>query len=277
MSIPSDLDPTAIRARRAAVHFGAEAILRDAEIAVLDRVTSTMDALAARARAGAPEGSVVIADYQTAGRGRLDRAWIAPPGSSLMLSVLFRPDPRRLPPERNGEIPMAVALAALDALDPRLPPDRRPALKWPNDVVVGGAKLGGILAELVGGVGRDAGAAIVVGIGINVRQSAAELPPDAASLASLSGVITSSTRADLAADLLAAVDRHYAALLDGDRLVERWAARLETLGCEVVARQGAELICGRAIGVTEAGALRIGTADGAVVVIHAGDVTLAAR
>jgi BirA family biotin operon repressor/biotin-[acetyl-CoA-carboxylase] ligase len=270
MSIPAELAPTALRARLAAVHLCTE-------IVVLDRATSTMDLLAARARAGAPEGSVVIADYQTAGRGRLDRVWIAPPGSSLMLSVLFRPHPRRLPPERNGEIPMAMALGALDALNPRLPPDRPAALKWPNDLVVGGAKLGGILAEVVSGVGRDAGAGIVVGIGINVRQSAAELPPDAASLASLSGVITSGTRADLAVELLEAVDRHYAALLGGDRLIDRWAARLETLGRKVVARQGDTLIRGRAIGVTEDGALRISTADGAVVVIHAGDVTLAAR
>src|SRR5438876_4697526 len=110
------------------------------------------------ARAGAAEGLVVVADHQTAGRGRLGRTWVAPPGSSLLVSVLFRPGSL----EAGHLLTTAVALAACDACErvAGVAPD----LKWPNDLLVGNLKLGGILAEADG-------AAVVVGLGLNVNRA----------------------------------------------------------------------------------------------------------
>ncbi|MBV8960752.1 MAG: biotin--[acetyl-CoA-carboxylase] ligase, partial [Actinobacteria bacterium] len=113
------------------------------------------------ARDGAPEGTVAVADHQTAGRGRLGRTWVAPPGASLLMSILLRP---RLPPERLHLATAAVALSAAAALDGVA--GFRPGLKWPNDLVVDDRKLAGVLTEIDG-------PNVVPGIGINVNW-----PPD---------------------------------------------------------------------------------------------------
>jgi BirA family biotin operon repressor/biotin-[acetyl-CoA-carboxylase] ligase len=118
------------------------------------------------AREGAPEGVVVVADHQTAGRGRLGRAWLAPPGASHHLSVLLRPT---LPADRLHLATAVVALAAADALEEVA--GFRPEIKWPNDLLVDDRKLAGVLAEADWGTAT--GPAVVVGIGINVNW-----PPD---------------------------------------------------------------------------------------------------
>ena len=137
---------------------------------------STNTDLVRLARDGAPEGVVLVADHQTAGRGRLGRTWQAPPGSSLLASVLCRP---RLPMRRAHLVTVAAGLAALDAVEAVA--GSRPQLKWPNDVVVDGPggtrKLAGLLAESVGTGGSLA--AVVVGMGMNVRWPD-ELPDDIA-------------------------------------------------------------------------------------------------
>ena len=172
-----------------------------------------MDALAALAEAGAAEGTVLLADEQTAGRGRHGRTWHTPPGVALALSVLFRPE---LPPERLPQVPMAVALAALDVLGPRVPEPAALGLKWPNDVVVSStgasaiaagsdgppqAKIAGLLSEVAWEARPDGGSAtspggstatasrvsprVIVGLGLNVRQPADALPAGATSVAAL--------------------------------------------------------------------------------------------
>jgi BirA family biotin operon repressor/biotin-[acetyl-CoA-carboxylase] ligase len=162
-------------------------------------LASTMDVLADAASEGAPAGSVVIADHQTEGRGRLRRAWVAPPGTALMLSMLFRPEPSLLPPERMQELGMAVGMAAADALQKRLLPEARLRLKWPNDILVDGKKIAGLLAEAtwasglheLGNQGAQMQPAarpavscrVIVGIGINLRQQGSDLPEGATSLA----------------------------------------------------------------------------------------------
>ena len=133
------------------------------------QIDSTNRYLLDEARAGAPEGAVAVADYQSAGRGRLGRRWEAPPGSNLLVSVLLRP---RLAVEELHLCTVAVALAAAGACErgAGVVPD----LKWPNDLMVGGRKLGGILAEALPAGTGAAGAggstpAVVVGLGLNVR------------------------------------------------------------------------------------------------------------
>src|SRR4051812_2967881 len=126
------------------------------DIRWFDVVDSTNRYLLECAAQGAPEGIVAVADEQTAGRGRLGRTFVAPPGAALLVSVLLRP---QLPPERVHLLTLATALAAIDAL-----PGVDARVKWPNDVVIDDRKLAGILAE------ADSTGAIVIGMGLNVRR-----------------------------------------------------------------------------------------------------------
>lgn len=142
----------------------------------LAEVDSTNRVALDLARAGAPEGLVVVARHQSAGRGRHGRSWEAPPGSSLLASVLLRPGPA-LPPDRLHLAVAVVALAARDACSSVA--GFRPGLKWPNDLVVGDAKLAGVLAEI-------AVDAVVVGLGLNVSASAG-WPPGAVSVEAAAG------------------------------------------------------------------------------------------
>jgi len=146
------------------------------DIRVVASTTSTNADLLAAARAGQPEGTVLVAEEQTAGRGRLDRDWVAPARSGLTFSALLRPD--RVPPANRGWLPLLAGVAVAEALSV-LAADLPVRLKWPNDVLAGSAegKVGGILVEL-------AGDAAVVGIGVNVTLRTDELPaPTATSLA----------------------------------------------------------------------------------------------
>jgi BirA family biotin operon repressor/biotin-[acetyl-CoA-carboxylase] ligase len=129
-----------------------------------DEIESTNDEARRLAEAGAPHGTVVHADRQSAGRGRLSRRWVSPPGN-LFLSILLR---YGLPPLRYAELSFLAAIAVAETADALLPKQRRARLKWPNDVLVDGGKLSGILLE------RD-GDAVIVGIGLNVLTA-----PDAA-------------------------------------------------------------------------------------------------
>jgi BirA family biotin operon repressor/biotin-[acetyl-CoA-carboxylase] ligase len=113
-----------------------------------------------------PEGAVALADFQSSGRGRLGRRWTAPPGTALLCSVLLRPPPE----SRIAQLSLVGGLATAQTVETAL---ARPAqLKWPNDVLVDGCKVAGLLAEARDGV-------VVLGVGLNVNQTAAELPADA--------------------------------------------------------------------------------------------------
>ncbi|RBQ17132.1 biotin--[acetyl-CoA-carboxylase] ligase [Spongiactinospora rosea] len=140
-------------------------------VTVVEETGSTNADLAAAVRAGArggQEGAVLVAELQSAGRGRLGRTWSAPPRSSLMFSVILRPT---VPPPRQGWLPLLTGLAAATAVGRLAEVDVR--LKWPNDLLIGERKLAGVLAERVE-------TSIIVGIGLNVSLNAAELPVETA-------------------------------------------------------------------------------------------------
>ncbi|MGK5631744.1 biotin--[acetyl-CoA-carboxylase] ligase [Streptomyces sp. URMC 123] len=234
-----------------------------------------------------PEGAVLVAEEQSAGRGRLDRVWSAPPRSGLFLSFLLRPGPA-VPAERWGWLPLLAGVATATALARTAGVDT--ALKWPNDllVTVDGEerKAGGILAERVGGVAGVGGPAalggpadgVVIGIGLNVSLRADELPvPTAGSLA-LAGAPTTD-RDPLLRALLRSFAQWYelwrAAGGDPDdsRLQEAYAAGCATLGRTVRAElPGGAALVGEAVAVDGDGRLVIATAHGVQEPVGAGDI-----
>ena len=148
-------------------------------VEVLAETGSTNAVVAARARADEPPGLVVVAEQQNAGRGRLDRSWVSPPRAGLTFSVLLRPD---LPASRRAWLPLWAGTAVALALAEQAGVDAR--LKWPNDVLVGGRKLCGLLAEVpVEGM-------VVLGIGLNVTTRRDELPPGPVTSLQLEGAST---------------------------------------------------------------------------------------
>ncbi len=228
----------------------ALAATRFTDVRHVARIGSTNAAVADLFRDGAGEGLVLVADHQTAGRGRRGRTWVAPPGSSLLVSVLLRP---RLPQAAT----MATGLAALEACAGVAGVVGE--LKWPNDVVVGPAKLAGVLAELVDG-------AVVVGMGLNLAWSV-PLPPGAVDLRSLAG--RDVDRDDLlVAFLLALEDR---CRQSPERVLNEYRSRCVTLGRPVRVDLGAETITGTATAVDGHGRLVV-DAGGGRRVIAAGDV-----
>jgi BirA family transcriptional regulator, biotin operon repressor / biotin---[acetyl-CoA-carboxylase] ligase len=226
---------------------------------------STNADLLALARQGEPAGAVLVADHQRAGRGRLGRTWQAPPGASLLVSVLLRPGPSANP---HGAT-QAVALAARTACD-RLA-GVRADLKWPNDLLVGGRKLAGILAEaVVSGAGVEA---VVVGMGLNVRWGdgvPAELAERMVSLNHLTDRLVD--RDALLEAFLAELTRRVAQWeLDPGELVADYRDALTTVGQTVRVEQPAGVLVGMATGVTDDGHLVV-EADGRRHEISAGDV-----
>ena len=186
------------------------ATTRFTEIELLDVIDSTNRVVAARAAAGAPEGLVVAADLQTAGRGRLDRTWEAEPGTSLLVSILLRP--LDLPVVRWHLVTAAAGLAARRACEQVA--GFAPDLKWPNDLLVGERKLAGILAEA-------RASALVIGMGCNVHRA----PPGAAWLDEVAG--RQVDRSDLLGAWLAALD---GCLGRWDEVAADYAATCATVG-----------------------------------------------
>lgn len=224
-------------------------------VEVLTSTASTNAVVADRARAGEPAGLVVVAESQTAGRGRLDRSWVSPPRAGLTLSVLVRPD---LPAVRWPWLPLVTGLAVADALREQAEVDA--VLKWPNDVLVGGRKLCGVLAEV-----PEVGAA-VLGIGLNVTTRAEELPHDGATSLQLAAA-TTTDRDTLLRAVLRALTRVLADV-DGSRAAYR--ERCSTLGRRVrVELPGDAVAEGVAEAVDDDGRLVVdGTAYGAGDVVH---------
>ncbi len=236
---------------------------------------STNADLLAAAAAGAPSGAVLAAEFQDAGRGRLERRWVAPPGSALLVSILVRP---HLDGARAHLVAVAVGIAAARAVDEVA--GVHADLKWPNDLVVGtGAatrKLGGVLAEslIVDGVP----AAIVVGIGLNVHL-AGRLPAELVGIATSLDDHTGGRSLDRTA-LLASLLRHLDALVDlvdsaggTSRLLDEYRRRCVTIGTRVRVDLGAEVVIeGDATAVDDDGRLVVVTDDGSTHVVAVGDV-----
>ncbi|MFD8545157.1 biotin--[acetyl-CoA-carboxylase] ligase [Streptomyces sp. NPDC059649] len=237
---------------------------------VVPATGSTNTDLATRAAKGEAEGAILVAEEQSAGRGRLDRAWSAPPRSGLFFSVFLVP---RAPLERWSWLPLLAGVATATALSHTAGVDT--ALKWPNDLLVTvddqERKTGGILAE-------RAGPGVVLGIGLNVSLTAEELPvPTAGSLA-LAGA-RNTDRDPLLRAVLRSLEQWYGRWQDADgdpvssRLQETYAAGCATLGRSVRAElPGDQEITGEAVAIDGDGRLVLATADGVQQPVGAGDI-----
>jgi BirA family biotin operon repressor/biotin-[acetyl-CoA-carboxylase] ligase len=226
---------------------------------------STNADLIAAARRGAPDGTVLVADHQTAGRGRQGRTWTAPPGAGLLCSVLFRPGPT---PVLAGAT-WAVALAAQQACHDVA--GVTPELKWPNDLIIGPRKLAGVLAETV--VEAGAVTAVVVGIGLNLEWISP--PPDVAERAiTLSEAAGRPMARDVVlAAFLGALGPLSAAWRDDPvGLRARYRGALATLDRAVRVELVDRVVTGRAIGIGDDGALVVQDDAGARHVLRVGDV-----
>lgn len=216
------------------------------EVRVVADTASTNADVAAAARAGAESGLVVIAEHQSSGRGRLDRQWESPPRAGLLMSALVRPpvDVAHWP-----LLPLVTGLAIVEAVVGVGQVAAK--LKWPNDVLVGGRKLAGILCERV-----DDG--VVIGVGLNISTKPDELPIETATSLAIEGGITD--REPLAKEVLRSLARRYLAWCDTaggpDSVIPAYREQCETIGREITLQlPGGETVSGRATGIDDEGRL----------------------
>ena len=255
------LRPEAIRAHSTASWIGAR-------IECLDTVDSTNSWVRQLGLQGATDGTVVFAEEQTGGRGRLGRSWVSPRGKNLYVSVLLRSE---LPPESLSQISLTAGLAACEAVDEWC----HATLKWPNDVLVGGRKVVGILCELES---RSEDRFVVLGIGINVNMLLEDLPAElqekATSLAVALGAEVD--RARVAGRLLSLLESRYDELRTYGfaAIAAEWTRRSESVGKRIRVDEPGGIVEGIVLGLAPDGALCLKRLDGGEHRVMVGDVTV---
>ncbi|MEJ6013554.1 biotin--[acetyl-CoA-carboxylase] ligase [Corynebacterium sp. H127] len=224
---------------------------------------STNADLVKAALQGAPEWTAAVTEYQSAGRGRHGRVWTAPPMSQATMSILIRPSTSAV--ERLGTMPLVTGLALIDALSDTYDV----ALKWPNDVLINGRKVCGILAEVAQFQPEPA---IVIGLGLNVSLSEGELPvPHAISLEMVGGPVDRTVL--VGSVLIALKERLTQWMNDEPTLMRDYRAVCSSIGQQVrVHLPGDKELLGECIGVADDGLIQVQSADAVVHEIAAGDV-----
>ncbi len=231
-----------------------------------DTLASTMDEARSLAERGEPDGTVVVVEEQTAGRGRFARAWVSPRSQNLSFSAVLRPTAPQLP-YVNMAATLAVARCVAETTK------RAATIKWPNDVHIGGRKISGILIETaMGGAQVDYA---IVGIGVNVNFDPSAYPEIASTATSLYRETgQKKDRSEILGRVLTEFDNLYGAVRSGKSLTDEWAAMLETLGRTVQVRWKERVLEGRAEAVDDQGNLVLMGADGTSTTVTAGEVTL---
>ena len=236
------------------------------EIVYFKEIDSTNRYARTLAREGAAHGTLVLADTQTAGRGRRGRGWISPAGESIAMSLILRPD---VPPAQVARLSLLTALAVANAIDRAAGLDAR--IKWPNDIVVGGRKVCGMLLEM--DATPEKVESVVTGVGINVHQTQfdSEIEHSASSLDLLAG--RRIDRADIVRAFLQEYERAWA--LSDEAMMRAYCARSATIGQQVQVIGLNGTYTGTAQGVTEGGSLLVrADGDGEVREVLAADVSV---
>lgn len=222
-----------------------------------------MDVAKRMAREGMGEGTVIIAGEQTAGRGRLGQKWLSPRGSSISLSIILRPTLPQLP-----QLNMAACLATVQSIEKVS--GLKPTIKWPNDVLLNGKKVSGILMENIFEGGELK--VTILGIGINAKIDALafnEISAIATSLSTESGREISA--GEILPSLLEEFEQIYQELQSGGNIYEKWLARVETLGKLVRVRSGDIVEEGYAESINTNGSLMLRRLDGSLITIVTGE------
>jgi BirA family biotin operon repressor/biotin-[acetyl-CoA-carboxylase] ligase len=249
---------------------GVQVIGRD--IRVFQETTSTNDVIEKLAHDCVKEGVVVFAECQTKGRGRLGRDWLSPKGKGLWFSVLLRPN---IPPQAATQITIASATALARAI--RTHTALNCEIKWPNDILVRGKKVCGILTEMSAELDRINH--VVLGVGVDVNLDPADFPLDLRPMASSLKIQSGRhlRRAELATDILRELDADYLRLTHGKfpEISDEWEQHCNTIGQEIQIVLGERVLRGRAESLDSDGALLLRTTHGHLERIIGGDVTLA--
>jgi BirA family biotin operon repressor/biotin-[acetyl-CoA-carboxylase] ligase len=241
------------------------------DIRVFEETTSTNDVIEKLARDNVKEGVVVFAESQTKGRGRLGRKWMSPPRKGLWFSVLLRPAMR---PAKVTQLTIAASTALLRAIQAQT--GLQPEIKWPNDILIRGKKVAGILTELSAEL--DKVKYVILGIGVDVNQGPAEFPPELRKLATSLKIETGQRqgRASLAVKILRELDHDYRRIGAGEfeSVADEWERHCATLGHRAVIHIGDRTVHGSAESLDTDGALLLRTQHGRLERIIGGDVTM---
>jgi BirA family biotin operon repressor/biotin-[acetyl-CoA-carboxylase] ligase len=241
------------------------------EILFFDSVSSTNTVAMEMAANGCKEGTIVMADSQTGGKGRLGRSWISPPGKNLYASIVLRPS---TPPRDATALTLLSAVAVASAIRRSTP--IAATIKWPNDIIADGRKIGGILTEIKADM--DSINYAVVGIGVNVNLAASDMPDEikniATSIINLTGEPFS--RTTLSYEVIREFDKWYGLLMTKGKqiITDEWLSMSSTIGKWVRVSTGKTILEGFAEGIDDEGLLILKLPDGTYTKISAGDVTI---
>lgn len=253
------------------ISFGLKTEFMGRSIHYEEKVDSTQKIAHRLATDGAVEGTVVVAEEQTLGRGRLDRRWHSPKYTGIWMSIILKPN---LPMHKAPQLTLVTAVAVVQAIEDIT--GLQPQIKWPNDILINGKKVTGILTELQADADRIN--AIIIGIGINVNQKLEDFPDElleiATSLSVESGQVIS--RAGLMQAVFARLEKLYLTYLkDGFYPIKLlWESYALSIGKNIIARTVTGDIAGKALGITDDGVLKIKLEAGEIRHVYSADIII---
>jgi len=264
LSTPDTLDPAKITAALETEHFGNQIIYEES-------LTSTQTVAHQLAQDGAPDGTVIICEEQTEGRGRLMREWKSQMGKGIWMSVIMRPD---VPPYDAPQFTLVAAVAITSAIEDVT--GVRPDIKWPNDLLINGLKCTGILTEMQ--ADPDRVNAIIMGIGINVNHELEDFDEDIVNIATSLKIASGKQvdRAKLVAKLLYYLEKYSKQYVEEgfEKIKTLWEKYSCTIGSRIKATTLRDVFVGKALGITKDGILQLQLDDGTIENIYSADIEL---
>ncbi|RKQ16147.1 biotin--[acetyl-CoA-carboxylase] ligase [Ureibacillus endophyticus] len=262
---PDKVDPARITSFLTTQRFGRN-------IQYLDEVTSTQSVAHELAREGVHDGTVVIAETQTMGKGRMARPWESTKGKGVWMTVVIRPD---VPPSQAPQFTLVAAVAIVNAIK-SVCKNFTPTIKWPNDILINGRKCTGILTEMLAEMDRVE--ALLIGIGINANQQMEDFPPELQTIATSLSIEEQAeiNRPQLVAELLNYLELYSNLYIkEGFKPIKAlWEESSGTIGKQIKATTLREVIEGKAIGITEEGVLEIQLDNGEIKGVYSADIEI---